>query len=287
MERRVMDPRTGELTRLVEIVDRLRDGCPWDREQTLATMAPCAQEEAAEVADAVASGSTEAICEELGDLLMNVFLMARIGEQAGRFSLVEVARNISNKLVHRHPHVFGDGQAETAKQVLANWERIKEAEKAAKRGDAPHSPLDDVPQHLSALLRAFKLGKKAAKRGFDWPDATGALDKVREEVGELAAEVDASSFARAAPAAESSKPVFPAQESARRAALEHELGDLLFAVVNVARKLELDADQALRHANERFERRFRHVEKTLGARMDGATLDEMERVWQQAKAAGL
>jgi len=264
-----MDPRTAELTRLVDIVDRLRDGCPWDREQTLATMAPCAQEEAAEVADAVASDSAEATCEELGDLLMNVFLMSRIGEQAGRFTLADVARRIGDKLIHRHPHVFGDVQAESSKQVLANWDRIKEAEKAAKRGGAPKSVLDDVPERLSALERALKLGKRAAKVGFDWPDAGGALDKVKEEVGEL----EQAIAARTGPA-----------DRERR---EHELGDLLFAVVNVARKLELDPDQALRGANVRFERRFRHVEESLGPRLKEAGLPEMERLWQQAKAAGM
>jgi MazG family protein len=265
-----MDPRTAELTRLAEIVDRLREGCPWDREQTLETMAPCAQEEAAEVADAVASGSAEATCEELGDLLMNVFLMSRIGEQAGRFTLADVARRIGDKLIHRHPHVFGDVQADTAKQVLANWDRIKEAEKAAKRGGAPKSVLDDVPERLASLGRAFKLGKRAAKVGFDWPDPSGALDKVREEVAELEQAIGARDRGPDA-----------------RGRLEPELGDLLFAVVNVARKLELDPDQALRAASVRFERRFRHVEESLGPRLKEAGLAEMERLWQQAKAAGM
>ncbi len=262
-----MDRRTAELTRLVEIVDRLRDGCPWDREQTLASMAPCAQEEAAEVADAVAEGAADAICEELGDLLMNVVLMGRIAEQSARFDLADVARRISEKLVHRHPHVFGDAQARTSEQVLAQWDRIKDAERAGHRDPAVAcSVLDEVPQRLSALARALKLGKKAAKVGFDWPDAGGAVDKVREELDELEQE-------RAA--------------ECRGARLEAELGDLLFAVVNVARKLEIDPDQALRGANVRFDRRFRHVESTLGGRIKEASLAEMERVWQAAKAAGL
>ena len=262
-----MDPRVAELSRLLGIVDRLRDECPWDREQTLATMAPCAQEEAAEVADAVAGGGRDAVCEELGDLLMNVLLMSRIAEKGGSFSLADVARRIGEKLVHRHPHVFGDASARTSEQVLSQWDRIKEAEKAKGRDpSAPRSLLDDVPERLSALARAQKLGKKAAKAGFDWPDAAGALDKVREELGELEAE-------RAG--------------AARRERLEAELGDLLFAVVNVARKLDLDADQALREANGRFDRRFRHVESSLGERLRGAPLAEMEAAWQQAKAAGL
>ncbi len=172
-----MDPRVAELTRLAAIVDRLRDGCPWDREQTLESMAPCAQEEAAEVADAVAIGGADSICEELGDLLMNVFLMGRIAEQAGRFGLADVARRIAEKLVHRHPHVFGDASARTAEQVLSQWDRIKDAERAAVADPAhPRSRLDEVPLRLSPLARAQKLGRKAAKTGFDWPDASGALD---------------------------------------------------------------------------------------------------------------
>lgn len=262
-----MDPRVAELTRLLEVVDRLRDGCPWDREQTLSTMAPCAQEEAAEVADAVASGPPAAICEELGDLLMNVFLMGRIGEQAGAFDVAQIARRIREKLVHRHPHVFGEATARDAQQVLSQWERIKEGERAARgEGGAGHSRLDEVPLRLSALARAQKLGKKAAKVGFDWPDAEGALAKVREELAELEAE---------------------RHGGGARDRLAEELGDLLFAVVNVARKLDVDADQALRGANVRFDRRFRHVEETLGARLPLAPLDEMERAWQAAKAAGL
>jgi MazG family protein len=264
-----MEPRLAELTRLAGIVDRLRDGCPWDREQTLATMAPCAQEEAAEVADAVAGGGAEAVCEELGDLLMNVFLMARIAEQERRFTLADVARRIGDKLIERHPHVFGEAQAETAKQVLANWDRIKERERAAKRPPgAPHSVLDDVPERLSALGRSFKLGKKAAKVGFDWPDAKGAVEKVHEELREL----DEAGLT-------------PPKTPAERERLDHELGDLLFAVVNVARKLELDPEQALRGANVRFDRRFRHVERSLGARLKESGLAEMERLWQEAKAA--
>jgi tetrapyrrole methylase family protein/MazG family protein len=262
------EPRIAELTRLVAIVDRLRDGCPWDREQTLATMAPCAQEEAAEVADAVAVASNDGtggladVCEELGDLLMNVLLMSRIAEQARAFDLAEVARRISEKLVNRHPHVFGDAEAKTAGQVLANWDRIKSEERRAK--GLAGSRLDGVPERMNALGRAAKLGKKAAKTGFDWPDARGALDKVGEELRELEA---------------------AAGESKARA--EQELGDLLFAVVNVARKLDLDPDQALRGANARFERRFRHVEARLGERIGQAGLAEMERLWQEAKAAGL
>src|SRR5262249_21827348 len=212
-------------------------------EPPLAAMAPCAQEEAAEVADAVARGRADDVCEELGDLLMNVLLMSRIGEQAREFDLAAVARRIGDKLIHRHPHVFGDAEAKTAGHVLANWERIKAEEKRAK--GIAGSRLDEVPERMSALSRAQKLGRKAAKSGFDWPDDDGALAKVKEELAEL--------------------------DAARRetkARSEQELGDLLFAVVNVARKLDLDAEQALRGANARFERRFRHVEARLGEKIE-------------------
>ena len=177
------DPRCAELTRLVEIVDRLRKECPWDCEQTLATMAPCAQEEAAEVADAVARARDDEICEELGDLLMNVFLMSRIGEQARSFDLAEVARRICEKLIHRHPHVFGDVEAKSAGAVLANWDRIKAEEKRAKGIEG--SLLEGVPERSSSLARAQKLGKKATKASFDWPDASGAIVKVYEELHEI------------------------------------------------------------------------------------------------------
>jgi MazG family protein len=188
--------------------------------------------------------------------------MSRIGEQAQSFDLAAVARRIGDKLIHRHPHVFGDVEAKTAGHVLANWERIKAEERRAK--GIGGSRLDEVPERMNALARAQKLGKKAAKCGFDWPDAEGALAKVKEELGEL--------------------------EAARRETktrMEQELGDLLFAVVNVARKLDLDAEQALRGANGRFERRFRHVEARLGEKIESAGLEAMERLWQEAKAAGL
>ena len=257
-----MDSRNEELTRLAAIVDHIRDRCPWDREQTLATMAPCAQEEAAEVADAVAQGGVAAIREELGDLLMNVFLMARIAEQRGTFTLADVAREIGDKLIRRHPHVFGDAPAKDAEQAIANWDGIKAAERKSETASgAPRSALDGVPERASSLARAQKLGRKAAKTGFDWPDAGGAVAKLDEELGELEA----------------------ARASGDRAACDHELGDVLFSVVNVARKLGLDADQALRGANDRFERRFHAVERTLGPRMAGASLETMENAWQAAK----
>jgi MazG family protein len=261
-----MDPRLEQLDRLVRIVDRLRaeDGCPWDREQTLASMAPCAQEEAAEVADAVATGRDELVCEELGDLLMNVFLMSRIAEQERRFGLDRVAAQIAAKLVRRHPHVFGDVEADDAAQVLVNWERIKQEEKTAE--DRRESLMDGIPAMASALLRAAKMANRAARVGFDWPDAGAAWDKVKEEIAEIDAERAAS--------------------SGRPERLEAEIGDLLFAAVCAARLEKVDADLALRKACDRFDRRFRSVEQQLGDGLEEASLDEMERAWQQAKVTG-
>lgn len=261
-----MDPRIRPLERLVQIIDRLRaeDGCPWDREQTIASMVPCAQEEAAEVADAVASGDVNAICEEVGDLLMNVFLISRIAEQDGSFSLQDVASQISDKLIRRHPHVFGDTRANDAREALQSWERVKAKENADRRdGKARSSRMDGIPTEFSALSRARKMVSRAAAVGFDWPDARGALDKVREETAEL----------------EDALKEGPLRQ-------EEELGDLLFACVCTARLMGHDPDLALRKACGRFERRFRFVEDKLADRLEDASLDEMEQAWQEAKVAG-
>lgn len=248
------------LTELVGVVFRLRDadGCPWDRKQTLASMLKNLAEEAAEVADAVAAGDDAHVAEELGDTLMNVLLMARIGADEQRFDLAAVCAGIAQKLVRRHPHVFGDVSAEDADAALASWN----ASKAAERG-VPASALDGVPAGLPPLAAAAKLGSKAAATGFDWPDYHGAMDKLREEVAEL--EV--------------------ACASGDLAAMEHELGDVLFSAVNVARKTGLDSDLALRGTLQRFRSRFAHLEASLGAGLAEASLDQMERLWRQAAAA--
>ena len=249
------------LAELLGVVFRLRDadGCPWDRKQTLESMSRHLAEEVAETAEAIAIRDDAGVAEELGDTLMNVLIMARIGADEGRFDLAGVAAAIAEKLVRRHPHVFGDVSAEDAEAALASWNASKVAE-----GDARPSALDGVPAELPALLAALKLGYKAGDKGFDWPDATGALDKLREEVGEL-------------------------EEAAAgddRAHLEHELGDVLFSAVNVARKTGLDPDLALRRANQRFRARFAAIEAALGDRLGSASLEEMERLWRQAAGAG-
>jgi MazG family protein len=260
-----MDRRMAAVEALQKIVERLRGpgGCPWDREQTLGKMARYLVEEASEAADAIEDGGgnpSPAVCEELGDVMMNVLLAAQIAAELGAFSLAEVAEGITAKLIRRHPHVFGEAKVTGTEEVLQRWNDIKEREKAAAARE-PRSRLDSVPRGLPPLLRAYKLGERAAEAGFDWPDASGALEKVVEELAEV----------RAALAGED------------RAAREEELGDLLFAVANLCRKLEVRPDEALRRTLRKFCARFRHIEERLPA-LENATLGELETLWQEAKA---
>jgi len=254
---------TSQLQRLLAIMARLRDpksGCPWDVAQSFKTIAPYTIEEAYEVAEAAEAGDVTALKEELGDLLLQVVFHSRMAEEAGRFAFEDVARAINDKMVSRHPHVFAEAEiADAAAQTVA-WEELKAGERAAK-GAA--SALDGVGPGLPALTRAAKLQRRAARVGFDWPAVEPVFEKIAEEIAELRKAMD---------------------ESADR--IEDELGDLLFAVVNLARKLEHDPEQALRRACRKFERRFRRVEILLGE--DGkapgsASLDEMEAKWQWAK----
>ena len=256
-------PAGSAMTRLVEVMDRLLapDGCPWDREQTLETLRPFLVEETYEVLDALAKGDVKGHCEELGDLLMQVVFHAAIRRAEGAFDIDDVCNGISDKLVHRHPHVFADAKADTSEQVLAQWEEIKQAEKAAKgvRTDRILSGVKPGP----ALARAQKIGTKAAKVGFDWPDVDGSIAKIDEEVREVREVVDG--------------------DPAKR---HHEIGDLLFAVVNVARKLGVDAEQALVDATRRFQTRFEFVEDRLsdrGKTPQSSTLEEMDSLWNDAK----
>ena len=261
-----------QIARLLDVMTRLRDpetGCPWDIEQSFATIAPYTIEEAYEVAEAIAHGDTAALKEELGDLLLQVVYHAQMAREDGLFDFEAVARTIADKMIRRHPHVFGDESVETAEAQTAAWETHKAAErarKAARTGGAP-SALDGVPLALPALTRAEKLGKRAARVGFDWPDAAPVVDKIEEEIAEL----------RGAMAAEA-----PSEK------LEEELGDLLFSVVNLARHLRIEPEHALRSTNRKFERRFREVERTFAKadrRLEDAGLDEMEDAWTAAKAA--
>lgn len=249
---------------LVRVVARLREpgGCPWDREQTHESLSPYVIEEAHEVAEAIASGDPARLAEELGDLLLQVMLHARVAEEAGRFDVHEVARGLSEKLIRRHPHVFGDAVADTAAEVTQRWERIKQAEKREKGETA--GVLDGVPKALPALLKAQRLTEKAGKFGFDWPDAEAVLEKLREELGELEADVRAARL-----------------DSARE-----EFGDVLFVLANMARHLGIDAEASLQAANSKFARRFAHVEARLrerGLSPAEAGLPEMDAYWEEAK----
>ena len=241
-------------------------GCPWDREQTLATLRPYLLEETYEVLEAIDSGDVREHREELGDLLLQIVFQAQLTSEVGQFGFAEVAEAISNKLVSRHPHVFGDAQVKDAEGVLKQWAALKRDEKMA-RGKGK-SALDGVPREMPALARADRLTEKASRIGFDWPDVGGARAKVDEELRELDAAV----------------------AEGDREAIEHELGDVLFAVANVARKLSIAPEEALRGTIARFIDRFEHVERGLersGTPHGQATLEQMDELWNEAKALAL
>ena len=256
--------QTGRnLPDLVGLMQRLLapTGCPWDREQTLESLLPYLVEETYEVVDALQSGDVGDHVEELGDLLLQIVFQAEIRHTEGAFGIDDVVRGIVAKLVRRHPHVFGEAQAETSQAVLANWAKLKAVEKAKKgRKGALHG----IPRSAPALVRATRAGEKAGAVGFDWPDAAGVRDKVNEELAELA----------------------QACMAGDRAHMMHELGDTLFALSNLARKLGLDAENALREATDRFARRFGHMEEALeagGRTVASASPEELEQLWQAAK----
>ena len=244
---------------LLAVIQRLRapDGCPWDRAQTTGTMGRHLLEEAFEAVDALRQGEDRAICDELGDVLTNVLLIAEIAAGSGRFDFAAVARAAREKLVRRHPHVFGDTEVRDAEDALGRWEAIKRSE----GDDGPRGVLSGVPAALPALLRAFRIGEKAARVGFDWPDAAGPRAKVGEEL----AEVD-EALARG-----------------DRHEIEAELGDLLLAVANLARHHGVEPETALRGTLDRFSARFAQVEATLGERLGSAGLAELQAAWDDAK----
>jgi MazG family protein len=268
------DARAVAFARLLAIVDRLRapDGCPWDRKQTIASMAPHLVEEAHEALEAVETGNDAQIAEETGDILMVVALICRIGEEAGRFDLARAADAVGDKLVRRHPHVFGDVQAGTAEQVLVNWEAIKKAEREGKKEDA--SALAGVPVALPALQRAQRMCGKAMSAGFRWEGVAGAVAKLREEQAELDEALRDSGLDR-----DAKRSVTPLQ----RARVEHELGDVMLAAAHLAQYLDVDAEKVAREAVRRFEQRFRSMESSMGRPMKECTLDEMLAAWKKAK----
>ncbi len=254
----------AELRRLLDIMAALRDpagGCPWDRQQDFDSIAPYTIEEAYEVADAIARRDFAALPDELGDLLFQVVYHARMAVEAGRVGFAVVARAIADKMIRRHPHVFGDAAARNAAAQTAAWEAQKSAERAAR---AETGVLSAVPAALPALVRAAKLTARAARVGFDWPDAEAVLEKLDEEVAELRAELDQADPAR----------------------LTDEVGDLLFVLANLARKLNLDPEACLRHANRKFARRFQAMEQraeVTGNTLADMPLEEMEAAWQEVK----
>jgi ATP diphosphatase len=253
-----------QLRRLIDIMAQLRDpthGCPWDQQQNFATIAPYTIEEAYEVADAIARHDFAALPDELGDLLFQVVYHARMAEEAGHFAFADVARAISDKMIRRHPHVFGDAAARNAAEQTVAWEALKSAERVAREETGT---LAGVPIGLPALTRAAKLTARAARVGFDWPNADAVLAKLDEEVAELRAEL-------------------PAADPER---LADEMGDLLFVLANLARKLDLDPEACLRQANHKFARRFRGMEEyadSTGKSLSEMSLKDMESKWQKVK----
>lgn len=253
---------SDNINRLLNIMSRLRDpqtGCPWDLKQSYATIVPYTLEEAYEVADAIARESFDELKDELGDLLFQVVFYAQIAKEEGRFEFDDCVAAICNKLERRHPHVFGELTADDADTVLKNWEALKSNE---RKDAGQHSVLDNIPQAMPALSRAYKLQKRCANVGFDWPTVEGCWDKVKEEIIEVE------------------------QTETGSAELEEELGDLMFALVNVVRKHKLDPEAVLRAANSKFEKRFRAVEQALaeqGKTPEQSDLAEMDALWNQLK----
>jgi len=263
------------INRLLGIMASLRHpetGCPWDVEQTFATIVPHTIEEAYEVAETIEQGDMAALKGELGDLLFQVVFYAQMAKEEGLFDFEDVAEAVADKMVHRHPHVFSDVKIDTAEAQTSAWEALKDAERRGDRKEendgaaAVHSALDGVITALPALSRAEKLQKRAARVGFDWPDAFRVLDKLDEEVAEITHEIE---------------------NGGDQERLTDEVGDVLFVAVNLARKLDIDGETALRHANSKFEKRFRRMEREVagqGRQMSDVPLDELEAVWQRVKS---
>jgi ATP diphosphatase len=261
------------LDRLIQVMTQLRDpktGCPWDLEQNFKSIAPYTIEETYEVVEAIESNDPDAMKDELGDLLFQVIFHAQIGRDAGLFDIDQIANHVTDKMIERHPHVFGDRDAVTAHDVLTNWESDKAAKRKAKADAAgqKESALNGVSTALPAATRAVKLQKRAARVGFDWSAPADVINKIREELDELQVEIAKDKITNAD-------------------AMEDELGDVFFALANLARHLDIDPETALRRTNRKFERRFRAIETQLASRnkkIEDATLDEMETIWNAVKA---
>ena len=247
---------------LVEIMARLRSGCPWDREQTHRSLIPYLIEETHEVVDAIESRDWEGLCDELGDLLLQIVFHAQLGREEGTFAIADVIDALADKMIRRHPHVFGDAVIEDTDAQWRSWEQLKSQEKT---GMERESRLDGIPKALGALQRGQRMQEKAARVGFDWPELSGALDKLHEELGELAQ-------ARRDPRDD--------------AHVREELGDVFFTLVNLSRGMGIDAEGAMREANEKFYRRFGFMERRAaqdGKALNDLSLEELEELWQLAK----
>src|SRR5215831_1871334 len=270
-----MSVKTGpKFEKLVDIMTTLRgpNGCPWDKEQDFNSLKPMLVEEVYEVLEAVENNDFDGLSEELGDLLLHVLFNAQLAKEAGRFDVDTVIDQISDKLVRRHPHVFGDESASTPEEVIKNWEAIKAQEKAQKLKDRTpeqRSLLEGIPSKLPAIHEAHQISSRAARVGFDWPDIEGIFDKLQEEMSEL-------------------KDALADQAGdKRRERLEDEIGDMLFVMVNIARYLKIDSESALKRANRKFKTRFRYMEGELakqGKSLEETPLEEMEALWQKAKS---
>jgi MazG family protein len=278
-----LSPPPSRFPKLVELMARLRSpgGCPWDREQTYDTIKPFLLEETYEVVDAIGRRDWDELAGELGDLLLQVVFFAQMASEDGHFTIEDVVERIHTKMVRRHPHVFGDAQADTAADVLRNWEKLKTEEKKqqlAERGEEykpPESLLDGVSSSIPSVMEAHQLSSRAAHVGFDWKRLEDLFDKLREEMGELAAIAEQNSDSNSAKQAE------------RIAAVEDEVGDLLFTAVNIARFLTVDPESALRKTNQKFRRRFQWLERELkkaGKSPRDSSLEEMDALWTRAKA---
>jgi MazG family protein len=270
----VSKPSTGaKFERLVEIMATLRgpNGCPWDKQQDFNSLKPMLVEEVYEVLEAVEDKNFDGLSEELGDLLLHVLFNAQLGKEAGQFDINSVLEKISEKLVRRHPHVFGDETASTPEEVIKNWEAIKAQEKAAKlknRTPEQRSLLEGIPSKLPAIHEAHQISSRAARVGFDWPDIEGIFEKLQEEVREL-------------------RDVIAQGDGDRRERLEDEIGDMLFVIVNIARYLKIDSESALKRANRKFKSRFQYMENELakqGKTVEQVSIEEMEALWQKAKS---
>ncbi len=254
-----MDKKLEATARLIEVMNRLRVECPWDREQTIHSLRNNTIEETFELADAITANDLEGIKEELGDLFLHIVFYSKIGEEQGVFDLADVANGVCDKLIYRHPHVYGDVLAESPEEVKQNWEALKLRKKARKSG-----VLGGVPRSLPAMVKAFRISEKAAAVGFDWNSVSEVWDKVNEELREVEAEM----------------------QSGNKDNLEAEFGDLFFALINACRKSGIDPENALERTNKKFIERFNYLEKRIaeqGKMVNEASLDEMEQYWQEAK----